>query len=137
MRDLFRQAQQRFATAAAFAIHQGQGTAVRFRDLPAQSQPDSRTARLRGEERHEEIGRVHDALPFVLHVKLDAIRNLAPANDDPAARFKRSIHRVVQNIDQQLLELRRVRANRNIGACALFTGRRVSRSAIRLTSSSS
>ena len=45
-------------------------------------------------------------VPFVAHVKLHALRDLPPADDDAAARFKRSVHRVVQDVDQQLFELR-------------------------------
>ena len=51
-KDLLGQPQQRFAPRPR-PIHQAQRAAVRFRNLPAQRQPDPGTTRFRGEERHE------------------------------------------------------------------------------------
>ena len=64
------------------------------------------------------IGRVHDSLPFILHVNLHALGHFAPADDDTAAGFTRSIDRIVQNVDQQLLELRGISPHRDIVAPA-------------------
>ena len=55
-----RQAQQRF-TPGSGAIHQGQRSTVRFRDLPAQRQAYARSARFRREKWNEQICRIHDA----------------------------------------------------------------------------
>src|SRR4030088_975781 len=87
---------------------------MRFRNLPAKGQTNSRTARLRGEERHEQICRIHDAWPFVLHENLDAICDFAPANQYAATCLQRRIHRVVQNVDEQLLDLCTVRQDRQL-----------------------
>ena len=84
---------------------------MRLRDLPAERKTDARAFRLRGKERHEKILRVHDARPFIAHVKLDAFRHLTPADRDVAASFERCVDRVVDEVDQQLLHLRRVCVN--------------------------
>ena len=91
---------------------------MRFRDLPAQRQPDSGTSRLRREERHEQVRRVHDPLAFVLHENLHAIsRSRQPATTPPPVS-RGSIDRVVQNVNQQLLELRGISAESKLAGPA-------------------
>ena len=71
----------------------------------------SRAVGLRGKERNEEIGGVHDAGTFVFNKDLNAISFLTPAKRDVSMCFKRGINSVVHQIDQRLFNLRRVYAN--------------------------
>src|SRR6516162_4097512 len=96
---LFRQAQQSLCALAILSIHEHQGAVVRFSNLTAQWQPNAGAVWLRGKERNEEIGGVHNAGTFVFNKDLKAISFLTPPKCDISMGFKRGINCVVQQID--------------------------------------
>ncbi len=102
------ESKKRFRASAAASICQGEPTAVGFRDLAAECQTDSGAFRFRREKWHEKIGRVHDAVAFINDEDFDAVPGLVAAHGDSAAGFERSVDRVMQKIDQHLLDLRRI-----------------------------
>src|ERR1700683_4552277 len=80
-------AQTCFATATGFPIFESKRTAVSFRNLPAQNQANSGSALLRGEKRHEKVGRVWNARAFILHPSPDRAVLAFPAHMHAAARL--------------------------------------------------
>jgi hypothetical protein len=91
---------------------------VGLRDLAAEDQADAGAAGLRGEERHEQVGRIGQPGPFVVHPQLQRVaapgrsthhararRGERPADPDAAARFARRVDGVAHEVDQELLEL--------------------------------
>src|SRR5437588_751341 len=74
----------------AGTIRQGQRTAMRFRNLPAERETNSRSTRLRGKEGNEQVRWVHDPGAGVAHENFHAVRHVAPACRDPSFGFQRS-----------------------------------------------
>src|SRR5262249_31145503 len=93
-----------------------QGSAVGFRDLPAQNQADSRAARLGGEEWDEQIRSVREAVSFILDPDFEICAVLQPSYLHASAGLKRSVCGISQEIDKQLLQLIDVGLNDQIGA---------------------
>src|SRR5256885_6315661 len=89
---------------------------MRFRNLPAQRKTDPRATGFRREKRNEKICRVHDAWTGVAHENFDAFFEVTPPGRDGSLRFQRSFGTVVQNVDEQLLQLRGVRFDGDISA---------------------
>ncbi len=87
---------------------------LRFGDLAAQHEPDTRAARFGGEERHEQVRRVGEAGSFIVDPELQAAAFALPADGDASAGLQRGIGGVVQKVDQQLFELIRVCAKRHV-----------------------
>src|SRR6185503_3531083 len=73
-RGVRRETQARAAAGTIFAILEDQAAAVRFGDLAAQDEADARAARLRREERHEQVPGVRESWSFVLNPQLDRRR---------------------------------------------------------------
>ena len=94
-------------------VLQRESAAVRFGDLPAENEPDTRTCGLRREERHEEIGIVRQPRAFVVDPELQGATIAPPTDRDAAAGFERGVDGVVQQVDEELLELIRIGANRD------------------------
>lgn len=94
---------------SALAVLQSQDAAMGFGNLPAQRQTDARTFRFRGEERNEKIGRVRKAWPVIFDGDFDISSHLPPADPDATARFQRSISRIADQIDEELIQLIGVR----------------------------
>ena len=97
---LARQTQQSFHSLAIFSIHEDQRAVMRFGNLTAQWETNSRALRFCGKEGNEEIGGVHDAGTFVFDKDLNAISFLAPAKRNVSMCFKRGVNSVVHQIDQ-------------------------------------
>src|SRR5262245_17953075 len=112
--DLLRYSQKRAASAAIRAVVERERSAVSFGDLAAQDEADARSARLRREERHEQVRLVRQADPFVFNPELERASPQRPADAHAAARGQRGVDRVVEQIDQQLLELIRIRADGDV-----------------------
>src|SRR5262245_23295734 len=112
-----RQPQPREAAGAVAAVLEGQPAAVSLGDLPAEDQADPGAVRLGGEERHDEVGGRRQAGPAVLDPDLDLRRpasRAAPADGDAAAGLLGGFDRVAHQVDEQLLELVRVRLHRGL-----------------------
>src|SRR5947208_17078509 len=62
-----RQSQPRQAARSLFPVFQRETAAVGFGNLAAQRQPDARSARFGGEERHKQIRGGGKSRPFVLN----------------------------------------------------------------------
>src|SRR5439155_1217204 len=103
-----RQPQIRAAAASIGTIFERQRSAVRFRDLTAQHESYSRSARLRREERHEQISCIRQTGAFVVDPQLEGTAVSLPADRHASARLHCGIGAVAYEIDQQLLELIRV-----------------------------
>ena len=99
---------------------------MRLGDLTAQDEPDPGALRLRGEERHEEIGRLRDARAVVFDEKLHAAARPAPAESHVRRRssglgargplLERRFDGVFHEVDDELLDLRRIARQREIRA---------------------
>src|SRR4029077_3885446 len=116
LRESDRQAQARFATLSGGTVLQAEAAAMSFGDLPAEDQADAGTGGLGGEERHEQIGGIGNAGPFVLNPHFEVTVAATPPDADASAGFERCVHRVVNQVDEKLLELVRVRLNPNFRA---------------------
>src|SRR5215467_14208488 len=95
---LERQPQKRAASARPGAILERQRAAVRLRDLAAEHQADPGAARLRGEERDEEIRRVRQPRALVVDPQLELPVAGLPRDRHAAARFEGRVHGVVHEI---------------------------------------
>src|SRR5262245_13326970 len=111
-----RQPQLGCGAATAAAVFEREVAAVCLRDLPAQHQPDAGAGRFRREEWDEQIGRIGKPRPVVADDDLEPRSESTPADFDAAAGDDRRVHRVANEVDQELVELRAVRANRELGA---------------------
>ena len=89
---------------------------MRFCDLLTQYQPDTRAAGLGGKEWHKQIGRIHDSRSFIVNHDFDAIAGFSPMNRNCPASFERSIDRIVHQINEHLLDLRRIRSDSQLWA---------------------
>jgi hypothetical protein len=78
---------------------------VGFRDLPAQDETDSRTARLCREEWDEEVGRIRKAGAIVLNEDFQVCPGSLPADASASAGLERSVDGITYQVDEQLLEL--------------------------------
>src|SRR5256885_13160698 len=84
--------------------------------LPAQREPDARPLRFGGEERHEQVPRIRDPWPLVSHRHLHLRCAGAPRNHHSAARLQRGVRGIADQIDEQLIELIRVRLDVHLRA---------------------
>ena len=101
-----RQAQARDAAAVALAVLERQRAAVRLGDLPRQHEPDARAARLRREERHEEVRRVRQPRPVVGDPDLEPGRRRASSRAaTPPCVSSAASGGVAHEVDEELLEL--------------------------------
>ena len=96
---LARQTEQRDRPAVILPICQAERAAMGFRNLAAESEPNSRSVGFRRKKRHEKIRRVHDAWAFVFNKNFDGIARLAPADRDISMRLERGINCIVHQID--------------------------------------
>src|SRR5438270_11709576 len=86
---------------------------MRFRDLARKNEADARSLGFRGEERHEEIRAALDARTLVLDAQLEHAVASRPTDSDASMRLERRVDGVAYEIDEQLVELIAVRANRD------------------------
>ena len=89
---------------------------MRLGDLAAEGQPDARSVRLRGEEGHEQVGGVRDPRSLVLDEHLDVEGGDSPPDAHAAPRLRDGVDRVVQQVDEHLVQLIRVGPNDDVGA---------------------
>src|SRR5205809_7081040 len=109
-----RQSQVGAAAAAVYPILERQRSAVGFRDLAAQEEADARSTGLGREERHEEVRGIRQAGALILNPELERAAFALPAGCDAAAGLQRRVRRVVHEVDQELLELIRIGADRDV-----------------------
>jgi hypothetical protein len=83
-----------------------------FGDLAAQHQAYSRPALLGCKERYKQIRRVWQSRSFIFDPNVEVALVSRPANSDSAAGFERRIDRVVEQVDQELIQLISVGLNR-------------------------
>ena len=81
-------------------------------DLAREHEADAAAARLGREERHEEIVGVRDAGAAVLHLEDDGVLAAQGAELDGGRALGRRLDRVPDEIDERLLDLVRVAAER-------------------------
>ena len=89
---------------------------MRFGDLPAERQTNSGPAGLRREKRNEQVCRIHNPGSGIADENFHAFREIAPAGCDRSLRFERSFRGVVQNIDEQLFQLRGIGVDGDVRA---------------------
>src|SRR5471032_1997792 len=87
-----------------------------FRYLAAKRETNAGAGWLRCEERDKQICRVHDSRSLILNKNFHAVSDFAPTDRHVAVCFKRSVHRVLQNVDEQLLKLRAVGRDRQLSS---------------------
>ena len=87
-----------------------------FGDLPAQDEADTRTTRFCREERDEKVRGVWDARAVILDPNFEEAVFTPPSDSDAAGGFERSIHGIVEKIDEELLELVRIGMDFDLGA---------------------
>src|SRR5688500_1885187 len=101
----------RLGTARIGAIVQRECAAVRFRDLPAQHETDSSSVGLRRVEWDEQVRAVCDAMALIDHAELECVVRALPLHPYGALRLDRRLDRIAHEVDQELLELVRIRLN--------------------------
>src|SRR5581483_1265432 len=106
---LQRQAEARLAAAAVSAVGEREFSAMRFGDLPGQHETDAGPALLGREKRNEEIRGIGEAWAFVEHPDIELGILPRPADLHATLAFERGIGRIANNVDEELLELIRVR----------------------------
>src|SRR4051812_6307700 len=84
---------------------------MRLSDLTREDEADTRSFRLRREERHEEVRALGQTRPFVFDDDLHSILADPPADPYIATGGERRIDRVAHDVDQQLIELISICAN--------------------------
>ncbi len=82
---------------------------MRFGNLSAEHQADARAALLRGKEWNEEIRRIWNARTFVHNANFQIAVRSFPTDAYAASGFQRRFHRIVDEIDEKLIELVGVR----------------------------
>jgi hypothetical protein len=113
---LERQPQSGSHAALVAAVFECERAPVSFRDLAAQHESDARASGLRREERHEEVAGCSAAPAPDRRSGLRACGRRDPARRHTAAGLERGVHRIANEIDQQLLELIRVRRHGDVSA---------------------
>src|SRR6266850_6324898 len=113
---LNRQSQSRFTAPRVGAVRQTEFAAVCFRNLTAEHESNAGATRFGRKERNKQIGGIWQAQAIVQNpnIKLRALPR--PANPHGAPCFLRGIRRVSNQIDQQLLQLVRIRRDYNFRA---------------------
>ncbi len=111
-----RQPQIGAAAAPIGPILQRQRSAVRFGDLAAEDEADAGSARLCREERHEQVRGIRQARSLIVDPELEAAALALPADGDAAAGLQRRVRRVVHEVDEELLELIGIGADRDVRA---------------------
>ena len=96
-------------------VLEGERAAVRFGDLPAEHETNARTRGFGREERYEQVGIVGQAGSLIVDPQLERAPSALPADRDAAAGFQRCVDRVVEQIDQELLQLIGIGSNRHFG----------------------
>ena len=87
-----------------------------FGDLAAEEEPDARAAGLGGEERNEQIRGIGEAAPIVFDADLNRGALLLPAHTHAAVGIQRCIDGILEEIDQNLFDLRCVDLGDQVGA---------------------
>src|SRR4051812_35369172 len=93
-----------FTTAAVVPIFNRDIATVGFDNLAGESETDASATLLGGEERHEQVGTVHDAGTFVAHEDVHPMSIAFPAHRDRARGFERGVHGILHQVDEQLIE---------------------------------
>ena len=76
-----------------------QRPAVRFGDLAAQYQADSRSSGLGGEEWNEQIACIRETGSFIIDPHFNASDGPAPADSDAASGLQRGVDGVAHEVD--------------------------------------
>src|SRR5437763_15485322 len=99
-RRLERQAQASLAAATARAVFERERAAVRLCDLAREHEADARTARLRGEEGHEEVRGAREAQALILDPYLDVPIAHTPPHAHRTIRHERCVRSVAHEVDE-------------------------------------
>jgi len=91
-----------------------QRSAVSFGDLAAQDQTDPRSPRLCGEEGYKQVAGIREAGAFIIYPDLNPSDSPPPSNYHSTTGLQRGVYGVAEKIDQQLLELIPIRADRSL-----------------------
>src|SRR6266540_3806944 len=103
------------AAGTVRAVFESERAAVGLGDLSRENQPDARAFGLCREEGNEEVRGVREARPFVADPDLEARRrgcNALPSHFDAAGALQGGVHGIAEEIDDGLLKLVRVGADR-------------------------
>ena len=105
------------AARPIIAVPQRQPAAVVLGDLAGKNESDARSLRLGRKERHKQVRIARESRPFIQHVDAGRLSISAPPDPNAPARLFRGLGGVLNEVDKQLLELRRVRVDHQVGSC--------------------
>ena len=104
-------------TAGSFsAVLKGQSPFVRFRYLAPEDQPDARATRFRRKEGNKQVSAVGDAGAFVADLHLDLRTVSLPGHRYLALGLQSGINRVLNEVEEKLIELVTIRINLDVWA---------------------
>src|SRR3954471_24559220 len=115
-----RQANPRFTSVDITAVLERNASAMRFYDLSRQCQSNSGATLLGGEERHKQVGAVHDARSIIKNKYVHVLSVTLPSNQYASRGLQSSIHRVLNQVDQQLIELIGINPERHVRSRSHF-----------------
>ena len=78
---------------------------MRFGDLTAKNQSNTRPARFRRKEGNEQVRRIGQARAIINNPNIEVSAFSGPAYMNRAAGFQRRVCRISNQVDQQLLQL--------------------------------